>query len=66
MRPRYLHLTCTRDDAADRAPVSMATRFRERVMVQAFQGGGQGTVSVEYRIQVETFLKMTTGSARES
>ena len=61
---RYLRLTFSRDDEANRAPVYLSKCFREGVMVQVFQGRGHGAVSVEYRIPVESLKDEYAARAR--
>ena len=51
---RYLRMTSNRGDGAVRAPDYLSECFREGVRVQVFQGRGNGAVSVEYRIPVES------------
>src|SRR3974377_217875 len=61
---RYLRLSCSRDDEAERAPAYLAKCFRHGITVLVFQGRGHGAVSVEYRIPVESLKDEYADRAR--
>lgn len=61
---RYLRLSCSRDDEAERAPAYLAKCFRHGIAVLVFQGRGHGAVSVEYRIPVESLKDEYADRAR--